>query len=153
MRWENSDLGLRHTTTCRFFAAPCCVAFVTRSPLRAAIGTKCAKLLSSRVNSTCLFYESDRIRWCECWFLYDEGDDNDILIHTLCIVSQYQNNGIGTAVTKAIIADAVSNGRGVMISVLKTNPRAERLYARLGFEVVDETLHHRHMRYRECSID
>lgn len=68
-------------------------------------------------------------------------------LHTLCIAPEHQRRGIGGEVVRDLIAVGRQTGRDVMISVLKVNPRAEALYARLGFTVFEETAHHRLMRH------
>jgi len=68
-------------------------------------------------------------------------------IHTLCIAPEYQGKGIGSQVTTDVIQQGVQTGSRVILSVLKTNNRAEALYRRLGFRVIEESEHHRHMQY------
>ena len=69
-------------------------------------------------------------------------------LHTLCIHPAYQSRGIGSMVTQGIVKSAVAAGRTVTLSVLKTNPRAQALYERLGFSVVRKSEHHAHMELR-----
>ena len=71
---------------------------------------------------------------------------NEVELHTLCIAPEHQSRGLGSHVTRALVADARSAGRGVTLSVLKTNERARRLYERLGFVIVKESTHHHRMR-------
>jgi len=75
----------------------------------------------------------------------------DVEIHTLCVAPEYQGQGIGTYITQALVNAAEASGRGVVLSVLKANERARRLYERLGFEVVGESSHHYHMRFRQAA--
>jgi ribosomal protein S18 acetylase RimI-like enzyme len=42
-----------------------------------------------------------------------------------------QGQGVGTKVIKQVLAEAVSTDRSVELDVSKSNPNAERLYARL----------------------
>jgi ribosomal protein S18 acetylase RimI-like enzyme len=72
--------------------------------------------------------------------------DGDVEIHTLCVAPEYQRNGIGTHVTQTLVAAARERSKGVVLSVLKTNTNARRLYERLGFEIVSECSHHYRMR-------
>ena len=69
-------------------------------------------------------------------------------IHTLCVTPEHQGRGIGSRVTRDVINRGQQAGCDVVLSVLKTNPRADALYRRLGFAVVEESEHHRHMKYR-----
>jgi len=43
---------------------------------------------------------------------------NEVELHTLCIAPEHQSRGIGSHVTRALVADARSAGRGVTLSVL-----------------------------------
>jgi ribosomal protein S18 acetylase RimI-like enzyme len=70
----------------------------------------------------------------------------DLELHTLCIMPEYQRQGLGTAAIRQIIAAARGHKRGIVLSVLKTNAGARRLYQRLGFIIIDETAYHYRMR-------
>jgi ribosomal protein S18 acetylase RimI-like enzyme len=87
-------------------------------------------------------------RGTDVGFLISRDHGADVELHTLCIVGEYQSRGIGTYVTRRLISDARAAGRGVVLSVLKVNERARRLYERLGFVSVDESTHHYRMRLR-----
>ena len=54
----------------------------------------------------------------------------------------YQNQGIGTAIINAAIAESEKLSKKITLNVIKGNP-AEYLYKKLGFEVFDETETHR----------
>ena len=73
--------------------------------------------------------------------------DGVLELHTLCIVPEHQGRGIGSQVTAAVVARGVAAGQDVVLAVLKSNPRAEALYRRLGFAVVSESEHHRRLKY------
>jgi ribosomal protein S18 acetylase RimI-like enzyme len=77
--------------------------------------------------------------------------DADIEIHTLCVAPEYQCQGIGTYITQMLVNAACARGRGVVLSVLKVNERARRLYERLGFEVASESSRHYRMRFRRIT--
>ena len=68
--------------------------------------------------------------------LFLEHRPQDIYIHEIQILPEYQGRGIGTAVLRGVIERASSRGVAVALSVVPANPRARRLYERLGFEVV-----------------
>ncbi len=70
-------------------------------------------------------------------------------IHTLCIVPEQQGRGIGSHVTVDLVASGRQLGHDVVLSVLKSNRRAEAFYRRLGFRVVDESEHHHHMKHHD----
>jgi ribosomal protein S18 acetylase RimI-like enzyme len=67
-------------------------------------------------------------------------------LHTLCIAPEYQSRGLGSTVSRQLIADARNQKRGVILSVLKSNPRARSLYERLGFALDGESAHHFYLR-------
>ncbi len=70
-----------------------------------------------------------------------------LMIHTIAIAPAFQHRGIGSDIVRDLVNIGRQTSRDVVLSVLKTNPRAERLYARLGFVVVEESPTHRHMRF------
>jgi len=74
----------------------------------------------------------------------ESGADTEL--HTICIVPEYQRQGIGSAITRQIIDEDRARGRGVVLSVLKANTSARSLYERLGFAVIEESPHHYRMR-------
>lgn len=55
---------------------------------------------------------------------------------------QFQNQGIGTAVIKELIATARDRQLPVHLRVLRANRGAHRLYHRLGFHRIEEAKHH-----------
>ena len=62
------------------------------------------------------------------------------------LAPQLQGQGIGRSLVEQILVDAARAGADVKLSVLKANP-ARLLYARLGFQVVDEDAHEYYMRH------
>ncbi|MDA1184425.1 MAG: GNAT family N-acetyltransferase [Acidobacteria bacterium] len=72
---------------------------------------------------------------------------DSIQIHTICVSAEYQGHGVGTEAIHAVLARANRAGCNIILSVLKSNGRAEALYRRLGFSVVADSVHHRHLRY------
>ena len=64
-----------------------------------------------------------------------ETTPDSIYIHELQLLPGYQGGGLGTAVVRRVIAEAVERGVPVMLSVVPANHRAQRLYERLGFKV------------------
>lgn len=77
----------------------------------------------------------------------------DVELHTICVLPEYQNRGIGSWVTNEVIRTAIESGRGIVLSVLKGNKNARLFYERLGFAVVGSSEHHHRMRFREPSDD
>ena len=68
--------------------------------------------------------------------------ENDYEIGNICIVPEYQNRGIGTAVLKDVLAE--NAGKKITLQYFKQNP-VGRLYERLGFKVNGETQFHYQM--------
>ena len=64
-----------------------------------------------------------------------EPRPDSIYIHEIQVLPEWQGQGVGTAVVRQIIEQAVSRGASVTLSVVQANPRARQLYERLGFEV------------------
>jgi ribosomal protein S18 acetylase RimI-like enzyme len=85
-------------------------------------------------------------------FIMCAQQQENLQIHTLCVAPEYQGRGIGSHVTMEVVNRARQTGGGVVLSVLKANARAEALYRRLGFAVVEESEHHRHMKHTSESL-
>ena len=71
----------------------------------------------------------------------------DVELHTISVLPEYQSLGIGSRITNEVVQSAAESGRGVVLSVLKENKRACALYERLGFVVTGASKHHHHMRF------
>jgi len=61
--------------------------------------------------------------------------NGDIGVIDISISAAFQNQGIGTAVMKELIAEAASAGAAVRCSVATNNPGSLRFHERLGFRV------------------
>lgn len=68
-----------------------------------------------------------------------EGGDG-VHVVDLALLPEHRGAGVGEALLTRVVGD----GRRVSLSVVRTNP-AQRLYRRLGFEVVDEDDVYLHM--------
>lgn len=66
-----------------------------------------------------------------------EAWGDELFLGLIEIALSHQGRGLGTRIIKDVMALAHAEKRPVFLHVLKTNPRARRLYERLGF-VVDE---------------
>jgi GNAT superfamily N-acetyltransferase len=66
---------------------------------------------------------------------------DEIFLRIIEIRPGYQRQGLGTAIIHTIINDATRQKKPVSLRVLKANP-AKRLYERLGFRTIEETLTH-----------
>ena len=69
--------------------------------------------------------------------LYLETNPSDLHIIDIALLPGSRGQGIGGAVLKDVLDQARDFGRGVTIHVERNNP-ARSLYARLGFEMVEE---------------
>lgn len=66
----------------------------------------------------------------------------EIYLAELQVESSYQGLGVGTQVLRSLVAESERSGKVLWLKVLKGNP-AERLYRRLGFELMEECQTHR----------
>jgi ribosomal protein S18 acetylase RimI-like enzyme len=78
-------------------------------------------------------------------------EDKRIFISGLYLLPEFQNQGIGTAILQEVMQRALANKKKIELEVLKVNTRAQELYKRLGFEMVegDET---KFFMYKDCGI-
>ena len=60
-----------------------------------------------------------------------------IFLRDIELLGPERNQGVGTAILNAVLALARDSDRYVELRVLRCNP-AQRLYARLGFRVIDD---------------
>ncbi len=72
---------------------------------------------------------------CETEYMYEIGN--------ICIVPEYQNRGIGTAILREVIKKHPD--KEIYLQYFKQNP-VGRLYERLGFRKVGETPYHYQMK-------
>lgn len=75
-----------------------------------------------------------------------EDNDAALFLASIEIAPQLQGRGIGTQLIEQLAARARAAGKTLELFVMKANPRAQRLYERLGFAVINETATHRAMR-------
>ena len=71
--------------------------------------------------------------------------DDQIHLLQLFLLPEAQGKGIGSHVLAEVLAEANRVHRPVVLSVLKSNPRARAFYERHGFGVVGETETHHNM--------
>lgn len=67
--------------------------------------------------------------------LYVDRQPDDIHVLDIAVIPERRGEGIGTALLKAILAEAEESHRTVTLYVEQFNP-AQRLYQRLGFQPV-----------------
>ena len=75
-------------------------------------------------------------------FVHVVSSPDEITIVDIELAPAYQNQGIGSAIMQATLAEARHRGVPVTLKVLKVNPEARRLYDSLGFVHVGETAAH-----------
>jgi ribosomal protein S18 acetylase RimI-like enzyme len=80
------------------------------------------------------------------WKLWRQGEVWWIL--QVQLMPEQQGRGIGAALIRELIKEARAAGIALKLKVLKSNP-AQRLYERLGFEIVGEDEHGWEMQARE----
>jgi ribosomal protein S18 acetylase RimI-like enzyme len=74
-----------------------------------------------------------------------EETSGHVFLAQVEILPTFQNQGVGSAVIRAVIEDAKRKNKPVLLQVLRPNP-ARRLYQRLGFSVWAENATHFKMR-------
>jgi ribosomal protein S18 acetylase RimI-like enzyme len=74
-----------------------------------------------------------------------ERGPRDIFLANIQIGFPGQNRGVGTAVIRALMAEAREARKPLRLQVLKVNRAARRLYDRLGFVVADDNGSHTRM--------
>lgn len=63
---------------------------------------------------------------------------DEIFLALIEVAPEWQGKGIGSTVIRDVQAQAREAGLPLTLHVLKANPKARRLYERLGFVVVEE---------------
>jgi [ribosomal protein S18]-alanine N-acetyltransferase len=71
------------------------------------------------------------VAFCTCWVIFDE-----LHINTVAVAPEQRRKGIGTALLRHVIADALASGAGkATLEVRESNEAALATYSRLGFRV------------------
>ena len=97
-----------------------------------------AKFIEARKESAYIItYEGTEIG-----FYNGCSEGNSYEIGNICIIPEYQNRGIGTAILRDVLSENV--GKEVRLQYFKQNP-VGRLYERLGFKLAEETAYHYRM--------
>ncbi|MEZ4590034.1 MAG: GNAT family N-acetyltransferase [Chloroflexota bacterium] len=65
-------------------------------------------------------------------------EEDELYVAMIAILPEFQGRGWGTAVLQNIIHHAQQTGKTVTLHVLKTNPKAQKLYERLGLQIIAE---------------
>jgi ribosomal protein S18 acetylase RimI-like enzyme len=72
---------------------------------------------------------------------------DELFLGLIEVLPAYQGQGLGTAIIRSVQRSAAAQGRPVGLRVLRVNP-AQRLYRRLGFQIVEENETHLTMRWQ-----
>ena len=83
----------------------------------------------------------------ECGVVCMRRRADDVYLELVEIHPRVQRRGIGTAIVRALIAEAAAARLPAALRVFKINIGARRLYQRLGFVIVGENETHYDMRY------
>lgn len=78
--------------------------------------------------------------------IYIEERSEGVFVESLELLPEHQGRGAGSFALTWVVERAASAGQPAILQVHKENSDAERLYMRLGFEVIGETETHRRMR-------
>ncbi|MBU3987594.1 GNAT family N-acetyltransferase [Propionicimonas sp.] len=78
--------------------------------------------------------------------VYIEDRPESVFVESLEVLPDHQGRGAGSFALKWVVRRAASAGQPVTLQVHKVNSEAQRLYAKLGFEVIGETETHQRMR-------
>ena len=70
-----------------------------------------------------------------------------MILVDIALLPEYRGRGIGGALIKELLGEAERTGKTVQLHVLKSN-RAQNLYRRFGFEVVEDAGSHWKMHWR-----
>jgi ribosomal protein S18 acetylase RimI-like enzyme len=62
----------------------------------------------------------------------------ELYLASIEVHSDFQGRGVGTAIIRALMAQAAARKQPFSLFVMKANPRAQALYLRLGLRVVAE---------------
>ncbi len=80
--------------------------------------------------------------------VYVEDRPESAFIESLEVLPDYQGRGAGSFAVQWVVRRSASAGRPVTLQVHKVNSEAQRLYSKLGFEIIGETETHQQMRSR-----
>jgi ribosomal protein S18 acetylase RimI-like enzyme len=67
---------------------------------------------------------------------------DDVYLASVEVAPSHQGRGLGTAIVRRVLAAADTAFAPARLQVMKANPRARRLYERLGFAIEGETPTH-----------
>jgi ribosomal-protein-alanine N-acetyltransferase len=78
------------------------------------------------------------VGYAACWFVMDQGE-----LGNVAVTGPWRRRGVGARLIAAVLARTADRGiRELFLEVRPSNPGAQRLYARFGFEVVGRRRHY-----------
>jgi len=84
-------------------------------------------------------------------FVATENLPDHVWLVKLYLLSSFRGQGIGTAVLEQVLQEADELAKPVRLRVLRVNTRAQALYVRHGFRVVEHALERIFME-RRCTV-
>ncbi|TXD82792.1 GNAT family N-acetyltransferase [Subsaximicrobium wynnwilliamsii] len=91
----------------------------------------------SRSATTIIIYKNKPIGY------YELVETNaHFILKNILIENQFQNLGIGNFVMQLLIENANALEKSIQLKVFKVNGKAQKLYSKLGFNVVEITEYH-----------
>jgi ribosomal protein S18 acetylase RimI-like enzyme len=74
-------------------------------------------------------------------------EDEEIRLADIALLPEHRSGGAGTSLIKDLMHEANETKRPIRLQVEKPNVQAKRLYDRLGFTTIGETITHFQMEY------
>lgn len=76
------------------------------------------------------------------------SDDEQVRLLDIALLPEFQNRGVGTALLRRLMDEAVKSGKVLRHMVFVLNNDAHRFYERLGFTVIEDLGAYKHMEWR-----
>lgn len=112
------------------------VAEVCGEPVGAVVGYDGAKLQKLRLSLLTLYQE----RFGKKLEIEEETSAGEFYIDSISVLPEFRGKGIGERLLKSMIEKAIKEGHScVGLLVDSDNPRAEKLYQKIGFQRKNET--------------
>jgi ribosomal protein S18 acetylase RimI-like enzyme len=80
------------------------------------------------------------------------SNDNETRLVDIAILPEVRKTGIGTLLIEDLKAQAASEGKPIVLQVLKDNRGAIKLYERLGFVITEDGAMYLEMRWLPCEL-
>jgi GNAT superfamily N-acetyltransferase len=80
-------------------------------------------------------------------------DDEQIRLHDIALLEEFQNRGVGTVLLRRLIEEAAGANKRLRHMVFILNTDAKRFYERLGFVVFEEVGAYLHMEWQANKLE